>query len=288
MGNARNLSQNIKIVIKCNKCEQFYHSVCAKISFTEFSRTLGWTCVKYCDDYLPFAMLDDEHLHLTMQGKDLPFGDHIQLSPSFTIKTLLDKIGGTIETRNLDFLSDTVSSKYYTPSEFLASKFDRDKFSIFHLNIASINAHIDDLRILLDLLGHSFKIIGITETKIRESVEPTVNIDIEGYEFKHTPTKSHFGGAGIYIRKDLTYHVRNEYSKSIQDVAESIFIEIQNKLKKNILVGCIYRHQSAISEFINDFLEETLIKIDQEKVMVCTILGDLNVDVLHVDTCPES
>ena len=134
-----------------------------------------------------------------MQGKDLPFGDHIQLSPSFTIKTLLDKIGGTIETRNLDFLSDTVCSKYYTPSEFLASKFDVSQFSIFHLNIASLNAHVDDLRNLLDLLGHPFQIIGLTETKIRESIDPTVKIDIEGYEFKHTPTKSYFGGAGIYI-----------------------------------------------------------------------------------------
>ena len=214
-----------------------------------------------------------------MQGKDLQFGDHIQLSPSFTIKTLLDKIGGTIETRNLNFLSDTVFSKYYTPSEFLASKFDRDKFSIFHLNIASLSAHIDDLRNLLDLLGHHFQIIGITETKIRESIDPSVNIDIDGYEFKHTPTKSYFGGAGIYIRKDLTYHVRNEYSKSIQDVSESIFIEIQNKTKKNILVGCIYRHHSAISEFISAFLEQTLIKIDKEKDKVCTILGDLNVDL---------
>ncbi len=71
----------------------------------------------YNQFFLPFSKIDDENLHLTMQAKDLPFGDHIQLSPSFSIKTLLDKIGGAIETRNLDFLSDTVSSKNYTPTD---------------------------------------------------------------------------------------------------------------------------------------------------------------------------
>ena len=132
----------------------------------------------------------------------MPFGEHINLCRSFTIKTLLDKIGGTIEDRTEDFLSDSVFSKYYLTSEFLAEKFDKKPFSIFHLNIASLSAHIDDLRNLLDLLGHPFHVLGISETKIKENVEPLVDISLDGYEFIQIPTKSSFGGVGIYIRNE--------------------------------------------------------------------------------------
>ena len=70
-------------------------------------------------------------------------------------------------------------------------------FSILHLNIASLKAHINDLRSLLALLNHPFHVIGISETKIIDGKDPLIQIDIDGYIFKNTQTKTSFGGSGL-------------------------------------------------------------------------------------------
>ena len=226
-------------------------------------------------------------MRLTMEGKDVPFGEHISLSPSFTIQTFLDKLPGDIGHTDT-FLSDSISSKYYTPSEFLAAKLPKDSFSTIHLNIASLSGHIDELKELLCLLDHPFVIIGITETKIQEGLEPLIDINIPGYEFKQTPTKSCFGGDGIYIKKDFDYVVRNDLSKSINNVSESIFIEIIRNSHKNIVVGCIYRHHSPIPDFLEHYFNNTLQILQKEKNKVSVLMGDYNIDLLKVDSDSET
>ena len=52
-------------------------------------------------------------------------------------------------------LSISISSKYYSPVEFLESKLPRN-FTMLHVNIASLSKHIDELRNLLKLLKHPF------------------------------------------------------------------------------------------------------------------------------------
>ena len=249
----------------------------------------SWTCIRCVEDFLPFSKLEDEALLLTMQAKDLPFGEHVNLTPSFSIASLLEKIPGTFNDSTEDYISDSVSSRYYTPSDFVSSKFSTDSFSVFHINIASLSAHIDDLKWLLDTLDHKFDVVGISETKIRESIEPLTNIQLPGYEFKQVPTKSHFGGVGFFIKEGTNYKIRHDLSKSIFEVSESIFIELTDKSGKHLLVGCIYRHpSSAIDRFIESYFKETLTSIGKEKKK-CTILGDFNADLLkvgeHSETC---
>ena len=89
--------------------------------------------------------------------------------------------------------------------EFITSKISKNSFSILHLNIASLQGHINDLKDLLSLLFHRFSVIGITETRIKEGNEPLINIDINGYTFKGVGTKSLCGGVGLYIRNDLDF-----------------------------------------------------------------------------------
>ena len=52
--------------------------------------------------------------------------------------------GNKIETD--EFINDTIQSKYYSPAEFISAKFNKRKFTIVHLNISSLYAHIDDLK----------------------------------------------------------------------------------------------------------------------------------------------
>ena len=214
-------------------------------------------------------------------AKDVPFGDHIHSHPSFSIQTLLDKFPGSFSCE--DFTSDTSTSRYYTPSEFLGAKFKKDSFSTLHINIASLSAHFDELKTLLSFLDHPFDIIGISETKIRDGIAPANNLDLDGYNFENTPTKSHFGGVALYIKKGTNYKIREDLSKSIQNISESIFIELVGGSGKKLVVGCVYRHHTPVSEFTEQFLQETLEKINRERKN-CILLGDFNVDLLKFDS----
>ena len=96
--------------------------------------------------------------------------------------------------------------------KFNALKPDKQSsFSLMHVNIASLNAHIDDLRTVLSRLKHTFDIIGISEHKIAKHSQPSNNIEIPGYnEFEFEPTSTSHGGTGFYIKNDLDYIVRHD------------------------------------------------------------------------------
>ncbi len=113
-----------------------------------------------------------------------------------------------------EFMSESISSKYFSPSEFLMSKISPKHFSMIHLNIASLSKHIDELRNLLHALEHPFDIIGITETRLHDE-DTLVNIEIDGYKFIHTPTEIQCGGAGIYVKSCYQFEVIKHLSKVI-------------------------------------------------------------------------
>ena len=64
---------------------------------------------------------------------------------------------------------------------------------------------------------------------------------------------------------------------------ESVFIEICNKNKKNIIVGCIYRHPSMdLNVFNEELLNPLMEKIGSEDKRLF-LIGDCNIDLLRVD-----
>ena len=274
------------IGICCSSCLKNFHSKCAGISFSNF--TESWQCDGCLISVLPFSQIDNQRFGLTLQAKEDPNLDNLNLFPSFTIRSLLDKIPGKVTIQTDEFLSDSIESKYYTPDEFLTSKISKQCFSIFHLNIASLGGHIDDLKALLAILDHPFNIIGISETKIRDNHEPISNISLDNYYFEHTPTFSHFGGAGLFIRKDQDFQIKKDLSKSILSVAESFFIELTLDNNKSMLVGCFYRHHNSIKDFIDGFFLDILKKIHLERNKSCVIMGDFNIDLLQTDNDDSS
>ena len=59
-----------------------------------------------------------------------------------------------------------------------------------------------------------------------------------------------------------------------------MFVEIILPDRKNLIVGCIYRHPSeSIREFSTDYFEPILSKINKEK-KECALMGDFNVDLI--------
>ena len=93
--------------------------------------------------------------------------------------------------------------KYYTVDDFKNLKIKADKHSsILHINITSIQFHIEEFRIILQLLDHQFDFICISESKLQKNIQPSVDINIEGYQTPvGMPTHASKGGVLIYISK---------------------------------------------------------------------------------------
>ena len=163
-----------------------------------------------------------------------------------------------------EFFNSMVNSKYYTINELNEIKSDKtSSFRLAHVNIASLDAHIDDLRTVLSRLKFSFDIIGISEHKIMKDSSPSNNVDILGYdEFKFVPTETSFGGTGFYIKSDVDYIVRDDLEINSKGNCEAMFIEIILPNRKNLIVGCVYRHGSGISirDFTSKYLEPIMEK----------------------------
>ena len=156
---------------------------------------------------------------------------------------------------------------------------------MFHMNIASLQAHIDELKSLLTLLDHPFDAICITETRLYESSH-LVNIQIPGYDFLHTPTTTQCGGAGIYVKSVYQSVPISNLSVSHENICETIFTEIKNNSKKNLIIGCIYRHHTPIPLFCTTYLDKTLNQITKSK-KTCALLGDFNIDLIKYGTHPD-
>ena len=259
----------------CIKCSCFFHVQCS-INKND-SAVSYWQCDNCSMNTLPFSKINDENLKLSIQGFSSVAASRLSNLPSFSMQSLLDQMPGQNFSTD-EFLSNSIESKYYTPAEFMSDKLSKKSFTMIHLNIASLQCHIDELRDLLHLLNHPFEIICITETRLHDD-KPLSNINIEGYEFVHTATKTKCGGAGIYIKTGIEYEVLNSYCISHHNISESMFIEIKNKKKKNIVIGCIYRHHTPVSDFLNTFLNDILNKIAKSN-KTCALLGDFNIDLV--------
>ena len=135
-----------------------------------------------------------------------------------------------------DILLNHINSKYVDEKQFNSMKIDLpSSFGLFHANIASLNKHIDDLKLILSKLNYKFDVIGISEHKIRKDTVPSSNILIPGYEeFIFEPTETTHGGTGFFIKDNVDYITRKDLQINSPGNYESIFIEIQFTKKKEL------------------------------------------------------
>ena len=129
----------------------------------------------------------------------------------------------------------------------------------------------------------SFDIIAISETRILKDTNIAENINTPNFCFEFTPTESTAGEILLYIADHLAYQKQNDLNLYKINNLESTFIEINNPIKCNIIIGCIYRHPKMdLFEFIQYYLNPLLDKLAKEQKTVY-LLGDLNVDLLKYE-----
>ena len=131
-----------------------------------------------------------------------------------------------------------INCKYIDINSF-KYKQNKDDFSLFHLNIASLAKHKIELETILSMINYKFDIIGLTETKIKKDIAPSFDTKRKGYNEYSTPTESDKGGALLYVDEKYDTKVRKDLDSCMykSKELESVFIEINNPGQKNTIVG---------------------------------------------------
>ena len=186
----------------------------------------------------------------------------------------------------------TVDSKYHDISQLNSlNPHLSSSFGMFHVNIASLNKHIADLRLILSALEFKFDIIAISEHKFRKGSPPKNNIDIPGYQsFLFQPTESSHGGTGFYLKNNINFIERHDLALNSLGNFESTVIEINFPKRENLIAACIYRHPTSkisIHDFNKNHMDPFLQKISDENEQ-CVLMGDLNIDLLKCDSNNDS
>ena len=142
---------------------------------------------------------------------------------------------------------------------------------IASLNVNSLPAHIDEIRLLLH--EKNIHILALNETKI-DSDYASELLKIEGYQFDRLDRDRRGGDIGFYIRDTFEVDVREDIPASSLELR---CIEVEPVQAKPFFVASWYRPPSDPVE-VFDKLEEVFKFLESEGKEII-LLGDTNCDL---------
>ena len=214
---------------------------------------------------------------LTLQGKNISSS---YVDPDQNTNTVFFK-DINLQLPQFDPSLEFEKSSYYTLSEFNKISNDTSILSFFHLNIASLSLHHTELTHLLENCNVKPDFIGITETRLSEKSEI---LSIQDYTHEDCLNESLKGGARLYISKKFSFLPRPDLTLYSKGELESVFVEIINHKKPNLIVGCIYRHPKMDIDKFNALYSNIVEKISFENKQI-VLMGDFNIDLLNTTSC---
>ena len=273
--------------IQCDLCNFWNHIKCDGVEPSTYNKLKSTNdcSLYYCktckEEIFAFQTLsNDQYLTSVLNDVEINKDLNLNITPPPELKILFNDIEQTGD-------DNLINCNYYDFSTPIPNLQKNNK-SMFHLNIASLGLHKDELVTALSLIDLKFDVIAVTETKIKKGILPIYDPGIPGYEMRQTPTESDKGGALLYIRDNIDFKRRTDLEKICYKPKnlESVFIEVINKNKKNTIFACIYRHPSMkIEDFTENFLSKLLSKLKSENKTY--LLGDFNIDLLKVENDPD-
>ena len=162
---------------------------------------------------------------------------------------------------------------YYSVNDFYDLNI-KNNLNIFHTNINGLESKFDNLHKFLSNTQSKMDIIAITETSQKNNENFITNVTIDGYASYYTPSNSNKGGTALYVNEKFNFIERKDLSAQNDDY-ESVWVEIKNKLSKNIVTGCIYRHPRYNFKDFMHYLENCLIKLTKENKEIYIYVGIL-------------
>lgn len=133
----------------------------------------------------------------------------------------------------------------------------------------------------------SFDIIGLSEIF---KIHDLGNYHIDGYhpiQYKTRPIHDDGrGGVGVYIKNNLDFDIREDLSIFIPHVIETIFFEVKTKNNGKIVVGVLYRPNTAplanLDIFSHHLSEiQSILNMERSKII---LMGDFNIDLCKYNT----
>ena len=121
-------------------------------------------CLKCIEGSLPFQKLTDQQFSvISAKGinKDIEDINQSTLSPS-SFKSFFKGVNDLSDNDNNEEDIPGINCKYLDINSFNYTQKVKD-FSLFHLNIASLGKHKDELETVLNLLDYKFDILGIRD-----------------------------------------------------------------------------------------------------------------------------
>ena len=224
---------------------------------------IPWFCILCTIDDMaskfPFGYLSKIELS-ELYGVDLP--SQLEFLPSFEIRSKLSQIPYLDDYDIDETFVQSINSKSMDQLAFnrLTSTLSKS-LSLMHINIRSLSKHIiDEFKTVLSMSKVKFDVAGITESKQQIGKDFIVNVDINRYHMYKQQSESASGGVVIYVNNELNHSRLEEFSVTEKDF-ESLWIEISNQKKKNII--CRFADTDP-AKFL-EYVESTISKIDCNK-----------------------
>ena len=296
----RNVNENHNGIF-CNSCKTWIHSKCNLLTKADYNLISSkgedepFICLCCIKENLPFSSLNNNNFNIAVtKGVNYHFDEYESELTQLTTDQInyVNKFKAALSRSKNDDDEDSENSihphdcNYYNPNEFSEAKFDQNRsFSVLHLNIASIEMHIEELRTMLLLLNFKFDIIAISESKVKLNKVPSVDINIDGYNTPFAcPSEACKGGVLLYVSSMHFAIPRPDLGIYMAKNIESTFVEIINSNSKNTIVGVVYKHPTLEKNIFNEiYLDELTNKLFKEKNKNIFIAGDFNFNLLNAD-----
>jgi exonuclease III len=193
---------------------------------------------------------------------------------------------------NSPYSNSEISCEIYDTANFTSTFSNSKNFSMMSLNIQSLQAKFSEFEEYIYELSRNncnFDVICLQE--LWRLNDPDF-FDLNNYQklvFKSRQSNVQGGGVGFFIKNSIKFKLLDDISIFVDKVIESIFIEVEINKKLKIIIGSIYRPNSASSDLspseqlskFNDSLISILSLVGNKKVY---ILGDINIDILKFET----
>ena len=284
--------------VQCDLCHLWVHIGCNNITPSSYedlitennnadipeNKKTKFLCNTCLNNEFPFGNQSHNTFHSTNSlGLNTDSNiENFEITLDHTTKNQIKQISQLILENTDPENANTNFCQYYSIEKFNKIKpMSKNNFSVFHLNIASLQYHLEDLKILLSSLKTKFDIISISETKLHKNTPPNIDINIENYQYEHTPTEAEKGGTLIYVSNKHDYKPRKDLEIYESKNIESTFIEIIKPNEKNTIIGSIYRHHTISKKDFNDAINPILIKLSKENKH-CYLTGDFNMNLLSI------
>ena len=163
-------------------------------------------------------------------------------------------------------------------------------FFCMNINIRGLNVIKNYIQLvaLVESLPKKPHVIAVNEIFARENEEGAFT-NLDGYRYLPNCRKEYAqGGVALYIKDDLKFSQRHDLTILEEKYFESIFVDLHVK-PHPITIGTVYRSPDESISSNNKFLHHlrNSLRILDRKKNPCFIMGDMNYDLLDLDSQAE-